>query len=37
METLEVSPEKMDLDIVFEDNEIIIINKKPATNVHPVP
>lgn len=37
METLEVSPEKMDLDIVFEDNEIIILNKNPATNVHPVP
>lgn len=37
IETLEVSPEKMDLDVVFEDNELIILNKQPATNVHPVP
>ncbi len=37
IETLEVAPEKMDLDVVFEDNELIILNKQPATNVHPVP
>jgi len=29
LEKLEVEPEKMDLDIVFEDKEIIILNKNP--------
>ena len=33
----EILPEKMDLDIVFEDNEIVILNKEPWVNVHPVP
>ncbi len=37
LEKLEVEPEKMDLDIVFEDKEIIILNKNPRVNVHPVP
>ncbi len=37
LEKLEVLPEKMDLDVLFEDNEIIILNKDPKTNVHPVP
>jgi 23S rRNA-/tRNA-specific pseudouridylate synthase len=27
----------MDLDIIYEDSEIIILNKDPNTNVHPVP
>lgn len=37
VESLEILPEKMDLDVVFEDAELIILNKQPSTNVHPVP
>jgi 23S rRNA pseudouridine1911/1915/1917 synthase len=37
LEKLEVEAEEMNLDIVFEDKEIIVINKEPQTNVHPVP
>ncbi|MCP4523317.1 MAG: RluA family pseudouridine synthase [Candidatus Gracilibacteria bacterium] len=37
LETLETLPEQMNLDILYEDKEIIIINKEPRTNVHPVP
>ena len=33
----EVLPEKMDFDIVFEDNEILVLNKEAWINVHPVP
>ena len=33
----EVKPEKMDLDIIFEDENLLIINKEPFLNVHPVP
>ena len=33
----EVKPEKMDLDIIFEDENLLIINKDPFLNVHPVP
>jgi 23S rRNA pseudouridine1911/1915/1917 synthase len=33
----EVKPEKMDLDIIFEDDGILVLNKNPGTNVHPVP
>lgn len=36
-EALDIVPEKMDLDIVFEDENIIILNKDSNTNVHPVP
>ena len=36
-ESLEVSPEKMDLEVVYEDKELLIINKNPWINVHPVP
>lgn len=32
-----VLPEKMDLDIIFEDDHIIVINKKPGVVVHPAP
>ncbi len=32
-----VFPEKMDLDIIFENKDIIIINKGSWINVHPVP
>lgn len=31
-----VFPEKMDLDIIYEDNEILILNKNSWVNVHPV-
>lgn len=37
LEKLEVEPEDMDIDIVYEDKEIIIINKESWVNVHPVP
>lgn len=30
-----IEPEKMDLDIVYEDEDIIVINKKPYMVVHP--
>ena len=33
----EVNPEKMDFDIVYEDEEIIVLNKDAGINVHPVP
>ena len=33
----EINPEKMDLDIIYEDNEILILNKDAWINVHPVP
>ena len=33
----EVLPEKMNFDVVFEDKEIIVLNKEPWINVHPVP
>jgi len=36
-QSLDILPEKMDLDIVYEDSEIIIINKNAGINVHPVP
>ncbi|MBP3921072.1 MAG: RluA family pseudouridine synthase [Bacilli bacterium] len=34
-ENINIKPEKMDLDIVYEDNDIIIINKKNGVVVHP--
>jgi len=33
----EVLPEKMDFDVVFEDEEILVLNKESQINVHPVP
>ncbi|MBF0913665.1 RluA family pseudouridine synthase [Candidatus Gracilibacteria bacterium] len=36
-EKLEILPQKMDLDIIFEDENILIINKDSGINVHPVP
>ncbi len=33
----EVLPEDMNLDVVFEDDEIIVLNKEAWINVHPVP
>lgn len=33
----EINPEKMDFDIVYEDEELIVLNKEAWINVHPVP
>ena len=33
--TLDALPEKMDLDIVYEDDDIIIVNKQNGIVVHP--
>lgn len=33
----EVLPEKMNFDIIYEDNEILVLNKDAWINVHPVP
>lgn len=37
LEKLEILAQKMDLDIIFEDKNLIIVNKNPFLNVHPVP
>ena len=34
-ETQNIEPEEMDLDVVYEDKDIIVINKRPNTVVHP--
>lgn len=34
-ESQNIEPEKMDLDIVYEDEDIIVVNKKPNMVVHP--
>ncbi|MDQ0148679.1 RluA family pseudouridine synthase [Eubacterium multiforme] len=34
-ESQDIAPEKMDLDIVYEDEDILVINKKPFIVVHP--
>lgn len=34
-ETIDITPEKMDLDIVYEDEYLAIINKKSGVVVHP--
>ena len=36
-EKLDILPQKMDLDIIFEDENILVINKDAGINVHPVP
>jgi len=33
----EIKPEKMDFDIIYEDKEILVLNKEAWINVHPVP
>lgn len=33
----EVNPEKMNLDIVYEDENLLVLNKEAKINVHPVP
>ncbi|MDR2436719.1 MAG: RluA family pseudouridine synthase [Endomicrobium sp.] len=34
-ETLKIAPERVDLDIIYEDDDIIIVNKQPGIVVHP--
>lgn len=34
-ESQNIEPEEMELDIVYEDDDIIVVNKKPYTVVHP--
>lgn len=34
-EEMELKPEKMDLDIVYEDDDVMVINKKNGVVVHP--
>lgn len=36
-EPLEVIPEKMDLDIVYEDEDVLVVNKPKGLVVHPAP
>ena len=36
-EVMEALPEKMDLDIVYEDDDIIVVNKANGVVVHPAP
>jgi 23S rRNA pseudouridine1911/1915/1917 synthase len=35
VETQNIIPEKMDIDVVFEDGDIIVVNKPASTVVHP--
>jgi len=35
--SIEILPEDMPLDIVYEDENICIVNKDPGINVHPTP
>lgn len=37
LESTEVLPEKMDLDIIYEDSDVIVINKPKGMVVHPAP
>ena len=37
IEDYEAKPEKMDLDVVYEDHDIIVINKPKGMVVHPAP
>lgn len=30
-----IEPEKMDIDVVYEDNDLIVVNKQPGIVVHP--
>jgi 23S rRNA pseudouridine1911/1915/1917 synthase len=34
-EMIKIAPERIDLDIIYEDNDIIIVNKQPGIVVHP--
>lgn len=35
VETQNIEPEKMDIDVVYEDIDIIVLNKRPGMVVHP--
>ena len=34
-ESQDIAPEKMDIDIVYEDEDILVVNKRPFMVVHP--
>ncbi len=36
-EEINIEPEKMDLDIVYEDDDVIVVNKENGVVVHPAP
>jgi len=36
-ETIDYDPEPIDLDILYEDKDIIVVNKQPGLVVHPAP
>lgn len=37
LETAEILPEKMDLDIIYEDQDVLVVNKPKGLVVHPAP
>ena len=34
-ESQDIAPEKMDIDVIYEDEDILVVNKKPFMVVHP--
>ena len=34
-ESQDIAPEKMDIDVVYEDSDVIVVNKRPGMVVHP--
>lgn len=34
-ESQNIEPEKMDIDVIYEDNDLIVVNKSPGMVVHP--
>ena len=34
-ESQDIAPEKMDIEIIYEDEDILVVNKKPFMVVHP--
>jgi len=37
VESIDILPEDMSLDIIYEDDQILVINKDPHINTHPTP
>jgi 23S rRNA pseudouridine1911/1915/1917 synthase len=37
IEHTELKPENIDLDVIYEDKSILVLNKDSGLNVHPVP
>ena len=37
VESIDILPEDMNLDVIYEDTDILIINKNPHINTHPTP